>query len=182
MAEPERMTEVLREVYIGFGANLGDRLDTYVRAKVLLESKLGPISKESSLYESAALTLDGAESQSDYLNSVLVFDSSAPAQEILAILFEVEAVFRRKREAGVRWAPRPIDLDLLFIGDEVINETNLIVPHRELQKRDFVLCPLCEIAPDLVHPVLGITVKALEASLKERGFERFVLRVVRSDV
>lgn len=176
------MKEVTRAVYIGFGANLGDRLDTYIRAKELLASKLGPIVKESSLYESAALTLDGTEPQSDYLNSVLVFDTSAQAQEILAILFEVEAFFKRKREEGVRWAPRPIDLDLLLLADEVINDPNLTVPHRELHKRDFVLSPLREVAPELLHPVLGVTVSELERSLEERGFERFVLRVVRSDV
>jgi 2-amino-4-hydroxy-6-hydroxymethyldihydropteridine diphosphokinase len=167
-----------RIVYVGFGANVGDPLDTYKRAKAVLETKLGPIWKESAMYESGALTLDGSESQNNYCNAVLAFQTELSAREVLTVLLETELVFKRDRSEVKRWAPRPIDLDVLFVGDEVVDEEGLSLPHPELHKRDFVLCPLLDIAPEFVHPVLGQSVQALESSLEERGYQRLILRRV----
>ncbi len=175
MREPCCMETSSRSVYVGFGANVGNPLDTYGRAKAVLESKLGPILKESAVYESGALTLDGAESQNNYCNLVLAFTTELSPREILAVLLETELVFKRDRSEAKRWAPRPIDLDLLFVGSEIVNEPGLILPHPELHKRDFVLCPLLDIAPECVHPVLGQSVRELESSLEERGYQRLIL-------
>lgn len=170
------MSESKRVVYVGFGANVGDTLDTYQSAKVILESQLGPIWKESAMYESGALTLDGSESQNNYYNSVLAFQTELSPREVLAVLLETELVFKRDRTETKRWAPRPIDLDVLFAGDEIVDEEGLTVPHPELHKRDFVLCPLLDIAPELAHPILGETVRVLESSLEERGYQRLIFR------
>jgi deoxyguanosine kinase len=165
-----------RAVYVGFGANVGNPLDTYARAKVILESKLGPVWKESAVYESGALTLDGSESQNNYYNSVIAFQTEFSAREVLAVLLETELLFKRDRSEAKRWAPRPIDLDILFAGDEVIEEEGLTVPHPELHKRDFVLCPLRDITPDFMHPTLEQTVETLESSLEARGYRRLIVR------
>lgn len=165
-----------RAVFVGFGANLGDPLHTYLRAKVLLESKIGPIWKESALYESGALTLDGAESQGNYHNAVVAFQTALSPREVLTILLETELLLNRDRSEAKRWAPRPIDLDLLFAGDEILNEEGLTLPHPELHKRDFVLCPLLDIAPDFIHPFLGQSVRDLESSLEGRGYQRLIVR------
>jgi 2-amino-4-hydroxy-6-hydroxymethyldihydropteridine diphosphokinase len=163
-----------RRAFIGFGANLGDTLATYATAKAILIERLGPIRGESLVYESAALTLDGAESQSNYINTALEFFTPLSPQEILAILLETELVFGRDRRLAERWAPRPIDLDLLFVGDLVLSDTGLSLPHPEIHKRDFVLAPLCDIAPDFIHPELGVSLVELERTLEGRGFERLI--------
>lgn len=176
MGQPAVMKNEQRKVFVGFGANLGDPLKTYARAKNLLEAKLGAICAESWMYESGALTLDGAESQTNYFNSVVVFQTDLHPREILLILLETEVAFNRTRDGMPRWAPRPIDLDILFVGNEIVNEPGLTIPHPELHKRDFVLCPLVDVAPDLLHPQLDATVTSLEASLELRGFKRLIVR------
>lgn len=165
-----------KRVFVGFGANLGEPLETYVSAKALLQQQLGAIVSESSMYESRALTLDGSESQTNYFNSMMVFNTMLSARNILRILLDTEMVFQRKREESIKWAPRPIDLDIIFYGDSVILEADLVVPHPELHKRDFVLCPLLDVAESFIHPVIGETVKALENSLDARGYSRLIVR------
>jgi 2-amino-4-hydroxy-6-hydroxymethyldihydropteridine diphosphokinase len=169
------MSEVKR-LYVGFGANLGDPLATYRRAKLILQQKLGDVVAESKMYESRALTLDGSPSQTNYFNAVIAFDTDLDPSRVLQILLETELVFKRKREVSVRWAPRPIDLDILFYGDSVISEEGLAVPHPELQNRDFVLCPLLDIEGDFRHPVTNDTIRALEGSLNSRGCVRLIIR------
>lgn len=169
------MSGKTRTVYVGFGANLGDPLETYARAIEVLELKLGPLQAESWMYESKALTLSGTESQSNYINSVLAFETMLSPREILVVLLETELIFKRDRKDAPKWAPRPIDLDVLFVDDLVIEEPGLTIPHPELHKRDFVLCPLVDIAPNLIHPHLNETVESLESSLEHRGFQRFII-------
>jgi 2-amino-4-hydroxy-6-hydroxymethyldihydropteridine diphosphokinase len=126
------------------------------------------------LYETTALTLDGTE-QSNYLNAVVEFRSELPPEELIAILLEIERTLGRDRSTETRWAPRLIDLDLLFTDSAIRHTKNLSLPHPELHKRDFVLIPFAEIAPDFIHPELGERIAALEASLDARGYPRFVV-------
>ena len=130
VGQPEAMNDKHRIVYVGFGANIGNPLDTYSQAKVLLESKLGPLCKESSMYESGALTLEGTESQTNYFNAVLAFVTALSPQDLLSVLLETERQFKRTRNEAARWAPRPIDLDVLFVGDIVVQEDGLTIPHQ----------------------------------------------------
>lgn len=173
------MNEKRRVVYVGFGANLGDPLDTYTRAVSILESTLGPVRKESLMYESGALTLEGTASQTNYFNAVITFTTELSPHEILSVLLETEALFKRRREEATRWAPRPIDLDILFIENVVLDDERLTIPHPELHKRDFVLRPLLDVAPDFIHPTLGETVSSLESSLEVRGCKRLIVRSLR---
>ena len=164
-----------QETYIAFGANEGDPAATLSSAIPLLEHELGRLISASHLYETRALTLDG-EPQKNYINAALRFSSSLTPLEILDLLMRIELHLGRRRDSLPRWAPREIDLDLLFVGALTEQRQRLILPHPEIANRDFVLTPLEEIAPNLVHPVLGKTIKQLEQSLEERGFARFVIR------
>jgi len=171
---PAPMKTQNRDVYIAFGANEGNPTTTLWTAIPLLGAVLGPLIARSSLYETRALTLNG-EQQPNYLNAALKFRSPLSPIEIIDLLMSVEASLGRSRDSLPRWAPRVIDLDLLFVGELIEQRQRLILPHPEIAARDFVLTPLREIAANLVHPVVGKTIEQLESSLDERGIERFVL-------
>lgn len=162
------------KVFVAFGGNEGDPAEMLRRAINLLEIPLGPLRSISRIYETRALTVDGS-TQPNYLNAVLEFSSALAPAEILHSLLETERRLGRLRGDERRWAPRPIDLDLLFAGKRVESTSFLALPHPELHKRDFVLTPMCDIAPYFIHPVLKRTMAELEQTLSDRGFERFVL-------
>ena len=167
-----------RPVLVAFGGNQGSPKDTFEAALVLLADHLGPPTNVSSLYETEPLTLHG-EQQPTYLNCVARFESSLAPHAILTLLLNVEERMGRRRfEENERWMPRVIDLDLLFVADMSLQSEGLTLPHPELHKRDFVLVPLVEIAPEYTHPLLKVTALDLEKTLCARGFERFVLRRV----
>jgi 2-amino-4-hydroxy-6-hydroxymethyldihydropteridine diphosphokinase len=161
-------------IFVAFGGNEGDPAEMLRRAVDLLQIPLGPLKNASSIYETRALTMDGIE-QPNYLNAVFEFSSALAPSDVLRILLDTEKTLGRQRLESRRWAPRPIDLDLLFAGHRIESNGFIALPHPELHKRDFVLTPLCEIAPDFVHPVLGKTIEELESTLDSRGLERFVV-------
>ena len=116
----------------------------------------------SSFYDTQPV---GEVNQETFLNAVLKLESAFTPQELLAELQRIETtIFRRVRT--IHWGPRPMDLDILFFGDHVLTEEELIIPHPRLHERGFVLVPLVEIAPDFIHPVLRSNVSELLASLK----------------
>ena len=170
---------MIHKAYIAFGANRGEPAVAYRRAVDQLAAILGPIIAESALYETEALTLEGTEPQANYVNAVFVCATAYSPREILNMLLETERVLGRDRSGVERWAPRTIDLDLLFVDGYVVKDEALTLPHPELHKRDFVLRPLCDVAPELIHPLLGESIRSLEASLETRGCERFVVRAIR---
>lgn len=167
-----------RNAYIGFGGNVGDPIATYHKAQAILQDSLGSLVATSRVYQSKALTLEGAPAQPDYCNAVMVFSTERSPQEILQILLQTERALGRHREGVERWAPRIVDLDLLFVDNLIERQGPLTLPHPELHKRDFVVRPLCDVAPELVHPELGVTVRELDATLETRGYERFIERCV----
>lgn len=145
--------------YLGLGSNLGDRAGA-VRESVDLIAAGGDIEIRglSSLYVTKPW---GNEDQPDFVNAVAEADTQLEPAEVLARAKMVEVEMgRAKRE---KWGPREIDIDLLLYGDEVIQTDNLRVPHPGIEERAFVLVPLLELAPDLVHPVTG---KRLDESLR----------------
>ncbi len=115
----------------------------------------------SKLYETAPV--GGPNNQGPYLNGALVATTTLGAADLLANLHQIEAT--RERERTVHWGPRTLDLDLLVFGDLVSDVPSLQVPHPRLHERRFVLVPVCDIAPDLIHPVLGRTMRELLADL-----------------
>ena len=150
------------EAYIALGSNLGDRELNLLRAVAevgrLPECKVTAL---SSFYETSPV---GNVKQETFYNAVLKLSTGLPPRTLLTHLLRIETdCFKRVRT--VLDGPRRMDLDLLLYGTEIISEEDLIVPHPRLSERRFVLQPLCEIAPQLTHPVSGIVIKDLLASL-----------------
>ena len=140
----------MTRAYIGLGANLGDREETIRRAVERLRGEQGiEIVAISSLRETEPV---GYADQPRFLNGALAVDTDLSPRDLLARLLAVERELGRVREAGLRYGPRTIDLDLLLYGDRVVNEPGLTVPHPRLEERRFVLEPLYELDPGLRLP------------------------------
>ncbi len=154
-------------VFIGFGSNVGNRLDFCDRAVTLLG--LLPHSQVlavSSLYETEPVDDAGAPGEGWFLNGVVQIETEVTPQSLLTVCREIEKSLGRDPEH--RSGPRTLDLDVLLYGDRVIQEQELVVPHPRLQLRRFVLEPLVEIEPALVHPVLKQSVSQLLARLTDK--------------
>ncbi|MCB0338632.1 MAG: 2-amino-4-hydroxy-6-hydroxymethyldihydropteridine diphosphokinase, partial [Bdellovibrionales bacterium] len=120
----------------------------------------------ATIIETKPLTSSYLEEQSNFLNTVVKLESSRSPIEILGILQSIEVKLGRIRDPNFRWAPRTIDLDLLYVGNIVMSTKSLILPHPEIQNRIFVLEPLAEIAPNFIHPRLGLSTKEMILRLK----------------
>jgi 2-amino-4-hydroxy-6-hydroxymethyldihydropteridine diphosphokinase len=148
--------------YIGLGSNLGQREETLRAALVELEHVDGvEVTAVSSLWETAPV---GGPPQGDYLNAAAQVRTCLAPEELLRALQGIEARFGRER--GARWGPRTLDLDLLLYADAVVSTPDLQVPHPRMHERLFVLGPLCEIAPEARHPVLGRSAAELLTRLR----------------
>lgn len=143
-------------VFLLLGANMGNRKESLNKAAAILQEEVGKIVSASSIYETAAW---GKIEQADYLNQVLKISTDIEADELLPIISDIESRLGRVRKKV--WEPRIIDIDILFYGDQIIHNNKLIIPHPHLQDRRFVLTPLAEIAPALVHPILKKTIAQL---------------------
>ena len=150
----------MKEAFIGFGSNVGDKL-FYCQKALSLLRKAGEILKVSSLWLTEPW---GYKEQPFFINGVLKLKTSLSAKELLEFLKKTEKEVGRK--ARFHWGPREIDLDLLLYGEEVIEEEGLKVPHPFLHQRAFVLIPLVEIEPEAFHPVLKKTARELLELLK----------------
>ena len=140
-------------VFVALGTNLGDRERNLALGVLGLQERGLTITARSSVYETAPV---GGPAQGAYLNAVVQADTDLDAAGVLASCLDVERSVGRER--SVPNAPRTLDLDLLLYGSLVVRTEGLTVPHPRLHERRFVLAPLLEIAPDAVHPVLGLTV------------------------
>jgi 2-amino-4-hydroxy-6-hydroxymethyldihydropteridine diphosphokinase len=140
--------------YLALGANLGDRPRAITRALDALQAAGVQIAARSPLYETDAVAPDP---QPPYLNGAARVETDLPAQVLLELCLDVERALGRVRPPGQPAAARPIDVDLLLYGDDVIDEPpDLVVPHPRLLARPFVRVPLADVAlPGLVHPVTG---------------------------
>jgi len=152
----------MNSVFLLLGSNLGNREQYLNQAISLISTQVSPVIKLSSIYETQSWGKDDAP---DYLNQVILLETDIPARELLDKILGIELTLGRKREE--KWGSRTIDIDILFYGDKIINEQGLHVPHPELHNRRFTLEPLDEIAPDLIHPVLGKTISVIKNELKD---------------
>jgi 2-amino-4-hydroxy-6-hydroxymethyldihydropteridine diphosphokinase len=155
--------------YVGLGSNLEQPLQQVKDAlKELGNLRDSRLQKASSLYRSEPV---GPEGQADYINAVAQLSTQLTAESLLDELQSLEKQHGRVRN-GVRWGPRPLDLDLLLYGQETIDTSRLKVPHPYMTERGFVLFPLAEIAPeDLQVPGQG-SLSGLLKSISEDGIER----------
>ena len=166
MKMPRNCALIIRvngNIFIALGTNLGDREGNLLRAVAeigrLPETKLKGL---SSFYDTDPV---GVTDQPSFLNAAARLESLLPPEELLSRLLRIETdCFHRQR--GVAWGPRSMDLDLLFYGDLIIDAPpDLVLPHPLLHLRRFVLEPLAEIAADFVHPVSGLSIARLLATL-----------------
>jgi len=145
------------DVYVGLGSNLGDKIK-YCNDAVeeISRYKGNVIGGRSSFYRTEPW---GREDQDWFINCVVKLQTPLGVAALLDFLQNIEIINERIR--GDKWFPRTIDLDILFFNNEVINRPEIHIPHPLIQERKFVLIPLNEICPQMVHPVLNQSVKEL---------------------
>ncbi|MBI2083565.1 MAG: 2-amino-4-hydroxy-6-hydroxymethyldihydropteridine diphosphokinase [Deltaproteobacteria bacterium] len=149
-------------IYIGVGSNIGDRHQNIERARQLLITGGIAVKRVSPLYESKAICRPG-ETMPDFLNGVFEIETNLSPEDLLDKLEAVERELGRKEKGN--WQPRTIDLDLLLYGNEVIQTKRLKVPHPDIEKRWFVVKPLVDLNPKLMHPTLKKRMEELYANL-----------------
>jgi deoxyguanosine kinase len=147
--------------YIGLGSNLGEREKSIWNAVNMLgETEAIEVVRESEIIETSPL---GKMNQPKYLNAVAEIETGLSAEDLYKRLVDIETALGR--ETKEKWASRIIDLDLLLFGGEIINNPNLTVPHSQMHLRSFVLKGMCELNPELVHPVINESMKELAVRL-----------------
>ncbi|MCG9126448.1 2-amino-4-hydroxy-6-hydroxymethyldihydropteridine diphosphokinase [Candidatus Poribacteria bacterium] len=153
----------MHSAYIGFGSNIGDRLDYIQNALHSLSVVEGICLKSvSSIYRTEPV---GNEEQDDFLNGVVSLETSLSPHTLLHIVKNIEISIGRQHRT--HWGPREIDMDILIYDDLCLQTPNLTIPHPEMHLRRFVLTPLAEIASNLTHPVFNKSILSLLYSLKD---------------
>ena len=154
---------ITHQVYIGIGSNVGNKRDNFFEAVTRL-AKLPDtkVIKESSLYESEPL----GDAKEWYINGAVEIETKFKPEMLLEKFKNIERAMGRKK-VKKRWGARLIDLDILLYDSAVVKKKNLRIPHPEMTSRKFVLIPLSEIAPQVVHPELGVTISELLFKLKD---------------
>ena len=138
---------------MALGTNLGNRFEYLQRAVNAIFKQIGTITNISAVYQTPALGFDGA----DFLNCVVALHTQYPAKVVLSKILSIEKALGRHRSKAAGYASRVIDIDILFYNQDIINQADLQVPHPQIAHRKFVLQPLVDIAPQLLHPVFQNT-------------------------
>lgn len=138
-------------VYLGLGTNIGNKRKNMVTAAALLAERAGDVLSLSSFYETEPW---GFASENTFLNAALELETVYSPMELLRLTQQIEREMGRTQKSDGSYHDRIIDIDILLYGNEVVHHEDLVVPHPLMQQRLFVMQPLAEIAPSLVHPVL----------------------------
>ena len=157
-------------VFIGLGTNLGNREVNLAKAQDLIAKSVGRIDCRSGIYETEPW---GFQSENNFLNMVISVHTDLKPADLIKKIQNIEDQLGRKRDR-CQYISRTIDIDILLYRNKVINKPELKIPHPLIQDRKFVLIPLCEIAPAMIHPVLNKTFAVL---LKECKDERNVKKI-----
>lgn len=148
----------MKRVFLSLGSNMGDRERNFARAIRHINFGIGQIVDLSGVYETEPW---GFDADNKFLNMIVEIVTDLSAQEVLLIALEIEEKLGRIRNDTVGYSSRTLDLDILFYGNKIISDDNLIVPHPHIQNRKFILAPLAEIAPKFVHPTIGMSIQEL---------------------
>lgn len=154
----------MAKVYLALGSNLGDCRANLLQAVRQIEERIGRVISLSAFYASAPW---GFDSVNAFLNGVLLVDSDHTAISILQIIKHIESEMGRLQKTTNAYSDRVIDIDILFYDNDIVQMSYLVIPHPLLHRRMFVLEPLCEIAPDYIHPQFEKSISLLCAELKE---------------
>lgn len=148
--------------YLITGGNIGDKKKNLENAASFIEERIGHILKSSTIYQTAAW---GNTYQPSFFNQVHFVETALAPNELMSTILQIEK--RMGRIRTIKNAARIIDIDILFFNDEIIETETVLVPHKEIPNRKFVLKPLAELAPDYLHPVLQKTIIQLESETKD---------------
>lgn len=146
----------MNTTYLLLGSNMGNSRQQLLQAKKNIQQQIGKIIRQSNLYSTAAW---GNTPQPDFLNQVIIVQTKLTAAQTMQSILTIEKKMGRIRNK--KNDPRIIDIDILFYNKEIIDNSNLIVPHPQLQNRNFVLVPLNQLSPNFKHPVLNKTIHQL---------------------
>ena len=151
------MALIMKIVFLGIGTNLGNRESNLEEAVARIREYIGPVLDSSSIYETEPW---GFQAKDEFLNKVVKVETELTPSEILERILIIESIMGRVRSKE-RYSSRLIDIDILICEDMIIDEENLKIPHPLLHQRRFVLVPLCEVASDMIHPVLKKSISDL---------------------
>ncbi len=152
----------MHDVFLSLGSNMGDRL-RYIKDAIKALRDTSQIIAISPVYETSPY---GYVKQSYFLNCAVHIKTNSSPSTLLKDIHEIEKFLGRKRE--IRWGPRTIDIDIIFYDTLILNTPELMIPHPDMQNRLFVLKPLADIAPQIVHPILKKSIKELLDSLHSK--------------
>jgi len=155
----------MKIVFLGIGTNMGTRESNLDHALEKIEEYVGPVIKSSAIYETEPW---GFRAKGEFLNLVVKMETELNPHELLYKIQNIESLLGRIRKKK-RYSSRIIDIDILLYDDLIIHEPDLKIPHPLLHERKFVLVPLCEIAPDMIHPVLKKSVSSLLEICEDTG-------------
>ncbi len=167
------MKKIQKNVYLGLGSNLGNRIKNINQAIVLLsKNNRIKILKKSSFYETEPV---GFKNQKWFINCVLKIRTNLSPHELLIESKNIEKILKRKK--NLRFGPRTIDVDILMYGNDIIKSKNLTIPHIRMHKRLFVLIPMAEFAGKKLHPVYNKTIMTLLKESKDSSIVKIFTQI-----
>ena len=146
--------KIVRTSYLSLGSNLGNKLENLQEAVNLINNAVGHVKKVSSVYRTKSWGFDG----DDFYNMCIEISSSLNPEKMISTVLGIEQKMGRERNSGKGYKNRLIDIDILLFDDEIIFFNDLKVPHPQMLNRKFVLVPLTEIAPNVIHPIVKKTI------------------------
>lgn len=159
---------MMSSVVLSIGANSGNVEKSIDQVVVDIAKNIGVVKLLSSKYRNRA---EGFDSDNEFINIAVVVETTLSPRQLLDVIWEIESSYGRKKELIVEkdqkrvYSDRAMDIDIIFYGDLIFSDRYLTIPHSQMHKRAFVLIPLAEIAPEIVHPQLKVTVKQLKDRL-----------------